>query len=168
MDTIRIVPTDEQYVDGLHRTLDAVARERRHLAFVEGPPADGLRAFVKAIVAGEGVQFLVMDGDSVVGWCDIIRNPREGFRHCGHLGMGLLPHMRGRGLGGRLASTTIERAWTDGLSRIELEVLASNEPAIRLYRKLGFHAEGVKRRAHRLDGRDDDIVLMALMRTTIR
>ncbi|HMA23321.1 MAG: N-acetyltransferase family protein [Gemmatimonas sp.] len=165
MVTVRIVPTDETYVEALHHTLDAVARERRYLAFVEGPPLEGVRAFVRALIAGAGVQFLaIQDADTVIGWCDIFRNPREGFRHCGQLGMGLLPHARGRGLGARLATAAIGRAWADGLERIELEVFASNERAVGLYRTLGFSVEGVKRRARMLDGRDDDIVLMALMR----
>ena len=45
-----------------------------------------------------------------------------------------------------------------------LEVFASNERAIDLYRRLGFVTEGVKHRARQLDGRYDDNVLMALMR----
>lgn len=78
--------------------------------------------------------------------------------------MGLLPHARGKGLGARLATAAIGRAWADGLERIELEVFASNERAVGLYRTLGLSVEGVKRRARMLDGHDDDIVLMALLR----
>jgi RimJ/RimL family protein N-acetyltransferase len=165
MDTIRIVPTAERYVEDLQRTVDAIARERRYLGFVEGPPLESTRAFVRALIAGAGVQFLAIDeSDSVIGWCDIFRNPREGFRHCGQLGMGVRPHARGRGLGARLAAAAIEQAWSEGLERVELEVFASNAPAIELYRKLKFNVEGVKRRARKLDGSYDDIVFMALIR----
>lgn len=165
METIRIVPTDEKYVEGFHHCLAVVARERQYIAFVEAPPLEGMRAFVQALRAGAGIQFLAIeDGDVVLGWCDILLNPREGFRHCGQLGMGLLPQARGKGLGGRLAAAAIERAWEEGLERIELEVFASNERGLRLYRKLGFAVEGVKRRARKLDGFYDDNVLMALTR----
>jgi RimJ/RimL family protein N-acetyltransferase len=165
MDSIRIVPTAERYVEDLQRTVDAIARERRHLGFVEGPPLEHTRAFVRALIAGAGVQFLAIDeSDSVIGWCDIFRNPQEGFRHRGQLGMGVLPQARGRGLGGRLAAAAIEQAWSERLERVELDVFASNAPAIKLYRKLGFNVEGVKRRARKLDGSYDDIVLMALIR----
>ena len=58
--------------------------------------------------------------------------------------MGLLPDARGKGLGERLARAAIGRAWAEGLERVELEVFASNERAIGLYRKLGFITEGVK------------------------
>jgi hypothetical protein len=57
MDTVRIVPTEETYVEALHRTLDAVARERRYLAFVEGPPLEGVRAFVRASIADRLVRY---------------------------------------------------------------------------------------------------------------
>jgi RimJ/RimL family protein N-acetyltransferase len=65
------------------------------------------------------------------GWCDIVRNPIEGFRHVGRLGMGLLPEYRGRGLARHLAVQTIRAALTAGMERIELEIFASNEAALR-------------------------------------
>jgi RimJ/RimL family protein N-acetyltransferase len=165
MENIRIVPTDVRFVPSFHRCLDHVAHERRHLAFLEAPPLDGLTAFVNAVIAGAGVQVLAVDRtDTVVGWCDIVRNFREGFRHSGQLGMGLLAELRGRGVGRRLASDAIDRAWHGGMERIELEVFATNAPAIRLYEKLGFATEGLKRRARMLDGRTDDVLLMALLR----
>jgi len=101
--------------------------------------------------------------DEVVGWCDIVRNPVEGFRHTGRLGMGLIPTYRGQGLGKRLVVETIHSARQVGIERVELEVFASNERAIALYRTLGFVTEGIKRRARKLDGVYDDNVFMALV-----
>lgn len=49
------------------------------------------------------------------------------------------------------------------MERAELEVFASNRPAIALYEAAGFVHEGVKRRARKLEGVYDDIVLMAIM-----
>ncbi len=43
---VDIVPIEESHIDGFHRTLDFVARERRYLAFLEGPPLVSTRAFV--------------------------------------------------------------------------------------------------------------------------
>jgi ribosomal protein S18 acetylase RimI-like enzyme len=101
-----------------------------------------------------------------VGWCDIVRNPYEGFRHVGRLGMGLLPDYRRRGVGRQLAGQAIEAARQIGIERIELEVFASNTVAIALYRALGFVTEGTKRRARKLDGEYDDNVVMALFGDT--
>ena len=163
MDEIRIIPTGEQYAEGFNAMVDVVARERRYIGFVEGPSLESTRAFVRRILAGAGVQMLaVTSQDVVVGWCDIIRNPMEGFRHVGRLGMGLLSDYRGQGLGKRLAVETIQAAREVGIERVELDVFASNERAVALYRTLGFITEGIKRRARKLDGQYDDNVFMAL------
>jgi len=163
MNNVEIVPTAEQYADSFCELLGVVARERRYIGFVEGPPQETTREFVRQILGGSGVQLLAVAApDLVVGWCDIIRSPLEGFRHAGRLGMGLLPDYRGRGLGRKLAVQTIEAARQAGIERVELEVFASNEPAIHLYRTLGFVTEGVKRRARKIDGGYEDHVLMAV------
>jgi ribosomal protein S18 acetylase RimI-like enzyme len=168
-DEIRIIPAEEQYVAGFNAVVDIVARERRYIGFVEGPSLESTRGFVRRILAGAGVQMLAVSrNDVVVGWCDIVRNPMEGFRHVGRLGMGLLPDYRGRGLGERLAVETIRAARLAGIERVELEVFASNERAVALYRRLGFVTEGIKRRARKLDGEYDDNVFMALFDLEMR
>jgi len=164
-DAIRIIDTAEQHIEGAHRCLDIVARERVHLAFLEAPPLEATRGFIQSLLTGGGVHVVAVDADdAVVGWCDIVRDLREGFRHTGRLGMGLLPDFRGKGLGAKLALAAIERGWDSGLERIELEVFASNARGIALYQKLGFYWEGVKRKARALGDTYDDIVFMALTR----
>jgi ribosomal protein S18 acetylase RimI-like enzyme len=164
VDEILIVPTGEKYAESFNAVVDAVARERRYIGFVEGPSLESTREFVRGILGGAGVQLLaVKANDVVVGWCDIVRNPHEGFRHVGRLGMGLLPDYRGRGLGRQLVARAVGAARQAGIERVELEVFASNERAIALYRAFGFVTEGVKRRARKLDGQYEDNVFMALL-----
>jgi ribosomal protein S18 acetylase RimI-like enzyme len=69
---------------------------------------------------------------------------------------------RGQKIGRRLIEATIEAARSIGLEKIELSVHATNEPAIALYRSLGFEEEGRKKRGCLVDGLYDDIILMAL------
>ena len=164
MNDVHLVPTALTYVDSFNAVVDVVARERRYIGFVEGPSIESTRGFVRRILAGAGVQMLaITSADTVVGWCDIMRNPHEGFRHVGRLGMGLLPGYRGQGMGRRLAVQTIGAARQVGIERVELDVFASNASAIALYRTLGFTTEGIKRRARKLDGQYDDNVFMALL-----
>ena len=160
---VTILPTADAHVESFHRCLDAVARERRYLAFVEAPPVAALREFVRAIVAAGAIQVLALEGDIVVGWCDVLSRPMEGFRHVGALGMGVAASHRRRGVGEQLAKAALEQSRAAGLSRVELEVFASNQAAIKLYKKLGFEHEGVKRSARHLDGAYDDVVLMAVV-----
>jgi RimJ/RimL family protein N-acetyltransferase len=51
------------------------------------------------------------------------------------------------------------------LQRIYLSVLASNAAALRIYEKAGFRQEGRAREAAYKNGRYEDTVLMALLRT---
>ena len=164
MDEVRIVPTGEKYAESFNAVVDAVARERRYIGFVEGPSLESTREFIRSILGGAGIQLLAINpDDKVVGWCDIVRNPHEGFRHVGRLGMGLLPGYRGRGLGRQLVAQAVRAARQAGIERVELEVFASNERAIALYGALGFATEGIKRRARKLDGQYEDNVFMALL-----
>ena len=68
-----------------------------------------------------------------------------------------------QGIGERLALAALQRAREIGLERVELDVYASNSPALMLYEKLGFVAEGLHRRAWKLDGQYDDLISMALL-----
>src|SRR3954451_7206118 len=151
MSDLRIVPSQPRYLPSFQATLDVVARERRFLILLEAPTLDGIQQFVAGNLQAGGAQFFAVDEDEqVVGWCDINRHQREGYRHSGALGIGLLPSYRGRGVGARLTAAAIGAARLNGIERIELEVWASNARAIALYRQLGFVEEGVRRRARLL------------------
>ena len=149
--------------DSFWQAIDTVARERRYLLFLQAPPIESTRRFVDQIIEKGWSQFYAIHAGRVVGWCDVLRNEREGMRHVGHLGMGILPDYRGIKIGTRLISETVADAIRKGITRIELEVFASNTRAMALYQKMGFVAEGRKRRARFLDGEYDDNVLMALV-----
>ena len=159
---IKIVPIAEEHIERQHRCLETVALERRYLAFVQAPPFESVREFVLSNIARNAPQVVALSGDDVVGWCDITPMELEGFSHCGRLGMGVRKDFRRLGIGARLLEHTIGQARVMGLERIELEVFASNTPALRLYEKAGFVVEGEKKKARKLDGEYGDLVQMAL------
>ena len=144
--------------------IDSVARERRFLANTKGYSAKQTRQYIQFIKSIGGVHLVVLDGETVVGCCDITPHTHEGLTHVGRLGMGLLPKYRRQGWGTKLVSEALGIGFSTGLERIELEVFASNAGAIKLYRNAGFREEGRKRDARRLDGQYDDIILFGLLR----
>ena len=161
---VRLVESAERYAASFRVALDRVARERMYLLLLEAPSTDAVSAFILSVIQNDGVQiFAVTSKDVVVGWCDIDRNRRPGLEHSGVLGMGLLPEYRGKGLGRALAERAIRDARAKQIERIELEVFGSNTRAIRLYERLGFAYEGVRRRARKLDGAYEDLIVMALL-----
>jgi ribosomal-protein-alanine N-acetyltransferase len=56
--------------------------------------------------------------------------------------VGVLPALRGRGLGAWLLGRFLERARSEGLRRAHLEVRAGNDAARRLYARAGFTEVG--------------------------
>ena len=161
--SITIVPIREEHIAGFHAALDVVSRERRYLTFLEAPPLELVRAFVGRSLKGDFIQLVALDGDAVVGWCDIIVAERLTMRHGGMLGVSLLPDWRGCGIGARLITAALAKARQRGMVRVQLHVREDNARAIRLYEKLGFEHEGRLRRDLRIDGTFYDSLVMAVL-----
>jgi ribosomal protein S18 acetylase RimI-like enzyme len=153
------LPGDAKAVSVL---IDAVARERRYLAGTSGFSEEATASFIASVKAAKGVHLIALVDDAVIGWCDITPASFEGMRHVGRLGMGVKADCRGKGIGKGLLKAALNRAFKQGLERVELEVFRSNDAAVRLYEAHGFLREGVKVGARKVDGMTDDILLFAV------
>jgi RimJ/RimL family protein N-acetyltransferase len=161
--TVDIAPIAPEHIDGYHRAVDAVARERRYLTLLEAFPLLETRAFVLGLIEKGDPMFVALANGEVVGWCDIQRHPFPTHSHRGTLGMGIIPRYRGHGIGARLIDETLKRAFASGLVRVEFSVRADNLRALRLYEKFGFVREGVLRDAVFVDDEFHDAITMALI-----
>lgn len=108
----------------------------------------------------------VVESGQVVGMITLLahaQQPRR--RHAGFVGMGVHEAWQGKGIGSALMRTVVELAdnWLN-LHRLELEVFADNESAIRLYERNGFEREGVLRDYAFRDGAYVDAVAMGRLR----
>ena len=158
-----IVPTADMHFRELHRALDVVAREKLYLAFLQAPPFEVSLDFYRGIIANDLCQFVALDGEHVVGWCDVLPTHGEARAHVGHLGIGLVPQARHKGLGARLLEATLFKARSKGFTRIELTVRIDNTNAKALYERFGFTIEAVQRHSVRIDGQYHDAYAMALL-----
>ena len=163
MSAVEIVPIAQGHIDGFHRALDIVARERRYLAFLEAPPIESTRAFVLNNIKHGHPQFVALSACEVVGWCDVKPLDRPIQAHRGVFGVGLLPQFRSQGIGTRLIRSALAAARAFGLHRVELTVREHNTGAIELYKKQGFEIEGVQRDAVLVDGVYENVVCMAVV-----
>jgi RimJ/RimL family protein N-acetyltransferase len=159
----RVVPMAEEHLEGFRAVIDSVARERRYIGFLEAPPLEDMRRFVASGRAAGCPQFVALAEDQVVGWADVSIKPRPVMKHSGVFGMGVIDAFRGKGIGTSLIDAALKAARAMSLTRVELTVRADNEPARRLYEKFGFEIEGTCRRHFRVDGRDYDSYLMAVL-----
>jgi RimJ/RimL family protein N-acetyltransferase len=103
------------------------------------------------------------DGE-LVGVLAFESGRRRRNAHRGEFGMSVRKSYWGNGIATALIQALLD--WAHGRSEVELvclSVFASNERAIRLYRRFGFSEDGRRRRSYRL-GADsyEDEVLMSL------
>lgn len=104
------------------------------------------------------------EAGALVGVVAFVRETGLKVAHKGNVyGMYVVPEAQGRGAGKALMRALIERARAcEGLERINLAVVTGNEPAIRLYRSLGFETYGTERQALKYEGRYADEHFMSL------
>ena len=79
-------------------------------------------------------------------------NTRSGF-HRAHLALGVERAYHGHGFGTGLMNAAAEWARAEGLEYLDLFVFEGNDPAISLYRKLGYRETGRGTDRWRIDGR---------------
>lgn len=156
-----IVPLARRHIAGFHAALDSVAREGSFLAIRAAPTPTRTRRVVLDSLAEGAVHVVALQGQEVVGWCDLRPKTATALRHSGVLGMGVVSAHRRRGLGARMLAMTLEMAGEHGIRRAELIVRVDNAPAIALYRRFGFEVEGTLRRYMSVDDRYYDALLMA-------
>ena len=123
----------------------------------------------EAFIAGLGPDdhnfVAVLEDGTVIGCAGltVCSNPR--MRHVGSVGLYVHTDYQNQGVGTALMKVLLDLAdnWLM-LVRVELEVFADNERAIRLYEKLGFEKEGLLRMTTVRDGRYVDDCKMARIR----
>ena len=78
--------------------------------------------------------FVAVEGDTVVGYI----GSQTVLGESDMMNVAVSPEFRGRGIGEKLVQTLIDWLKDNQVYRLTLEVRVSNEPAIKLYEKLGF------------------------------
>jgi len=82
-----------------------------------------------------------LDGE-YVGNCSLMANRAFRHRHRASMGIALFQKFAGMGIGTKMMEKVISLAKEQGFEQLELEVVAGNEPALHLYKKMGFEICG--------------------------
>lgn len=143
MTTLRIVPFAEQHVADVVRIDHACQSKPWSEAAVrlelERPEGVFLVALVDGEVAGFAGAWMVLDEAHVI---NVAVDP---------------PRQRQR-IGERMMTALLEACQKKGATCATLEVRASNEPAIALYKKFGFR-DVARRRGYYIDNKEDAVVM---------
>jgi RimJ/RimL family protein N-acetyltransferase len=99
--------------------------------------------------------------DRIVGFSRCEGNPLKRTSHKVEFGVCVLKEYWGYGIGKKFLEECIHWADANGIKKISLNVLETNEKAVRLYQKYGFEVEGIlKKDKHLSDGKYYNTVLM--------
>jgi len=121
------------------------------------------RRWIQDHLDGPGKVALVAEvAGTLIGCLGFENGPHRRIAHRGTFGFSVAKQWRGRRIGTALLQALIEWAQASPLiEKIGLAVVAHNEGAIRLYRKLGFLEEGRRPRETRIGPGEymDDILM---------
>lgn len=124
---------------------------------------DKVRDFLDDLVRAKNQAFFVAElPDRLIGQVTLESSPRPRLGHAAELRIGVARPFWGQGVAKQLMALAVDFfEANDELTRLALEVSLRNERGIALYRRFGFAEEGIKRKAFKVGGQYDDLVIMA-------
>ena len=155
--------------DGFWRFLNELDSETEYMMYEPGEraqcssPESTAARLRGALAQGSDLLLGAFDAGPPVGYLWAERGALRRVAHTAYIVTGVLAAYRGRGIGTAFFERLDDWARTSGLSRLELTVECTNEAAIRLYRRIGFAVEGVRRKSMCVDGAFVDEYYMGKM-----
>jgi RimJ/RimL family protein N-acetyltransferase len=163
--TVRLRRAEPDDAAAILAYLRRVGGETVNLSFgSEGPgisEAEEREYLTRVAASDNSLAVAALAGDEIVGTLTFDGGRRPRLRHAGEVGISVLQAYAGQGLGKALMEYLIAWAEQSGVVRkINLKVRVDNEPAIRLYERLGWVREGRTTRDTLIDGEFNDCLLM--------
>jgi RimJ/RimL family protein N-acetyltransferase len=131
------------------------------------PTTEAWEKFIEKFISSHDSILLVAEYENeIIGVLNFSSNRQPQCSHGGDFTVTITEHWRSRGVGTSLIESLL--SWVnkhDSIFRVELEVFSNNQKAIKLYEKLGFFHEGVKRKAVLVANEFIDVIQMAWLKT---
>ncbi|MSQ40073.1 MAG: N-acetyltransferase family protein [Dehalococcoidia bacterium] len=114
-----------------------------------------------ALMTSQDPTLVAEAGGEVVGWASLHPfSSRKGYWGVKELSIYVARPWRYQGIGARLLEELLQRANALNIYKVILNVLPYNQPALALYRQVGFREVGVYHNQGRIDGKWTDILVM--------
>ncbi|SHJ52098.1 GNAT family N-acetyltransferase [Tepidibacter formicigenes] len=122
---------------------------------------DEMKKIINKKIELGSLTLIVEDKDKIVGFLSAEKGFANRIKHSAYIVVGILKDYCGKGIGTKLFKHMEIWAQKNKITRLELTVMAHNEGALKLYKKMGFKIEGVKKKSIIVDGRYIDEYYMA-------
>ena len=161
---MRVVPLEAAHGDALLHFFGSLPAADRTFIKEEVTDPATVRAMASAGAAGDdrGRRWVTLGADGeVTGYLAVL--PLAGWSdHVGEIRLVVGPAQRGSGLGRELARLALVQGVRAGLSKLIVEVVADQGPALALFTALGFTGEALLQDQIRdRDGRLRDLMVLA-------
>jgi L-phenylalanine/L-methionine N-acetyltransferase len=162
----KVRPADPSDAEALTRLAEAVSAEPEGWlisANGEWRSVADERRYLKALRRYPNAAVFVAEhyNGAILGRLSLARDTHPASLHVADLGLMVAKEARRTGVGCALLQEAFEWAQGSGIRKLELHVFPWNEPAIRLYERLGFEREGYRKAHYHRAGKDVDAILMA-------
>jgi RimJ/RimL family protein N-acetyltransferase len=163
MITVReVVPNDAPKLVKLHKQLD---EETKFMLFEPGEREineDKQKNTICSFLESENSNIFIAESQGqLVGHLTVIGGHAKRIKHRAHLVIGILNDFTGEGIGQELFQVMEKWREETNINRLELTVMRHNDYGIRLYKKVGFEIEGIKKGSIKVDGKYVDEYFMA-------
>lgn len=113
-----------------------------------------------AIDSEDNYMCTVWYGAKLISLSGIHGSSLKRLKHRVNLGISILQEYNNLGLGTALMKLLIEKAKELGKTKIELDVRKDNPNAIKVYKRVGFEVEGIRKKGFKVDNEYIDLILM--------
>ena len=148
--------------EGIVAIIQGIASERIYSAITKPWSADEQRQYIVSLSAREAIHVAEIAGNAIIGYqtLELWAPTLDSMSHVGQIGTFLSTEWRRCGTGQALFQSTVQFARRHEYGKFVIQVRASNVSAQAFYQRLGFRECGRLTRQVRIDGQDDDEILM--------
>lgn len=119
------------------------------------------RSRIKEMLTDRNLLLIAEENNEIVGFISVERGIPRRIKHVGYIVVGIRKDFRKQGIGTRFFEELEIWARQNNITRLELTVMCNNVVAKKLYEKMGFQIEGVKKNSMLVNGKYVDEFYMA-------
>lgn len=152
----------EADAEAIIAVLEGIASERIYTAINRPWSADQQRQHLVSLSARETIHVAETEGEAIIGYqtLELWAPTLDSMAHVGQIGTFLRPAWRRRGIGEALFQRAVDFARKRDYLKFVIQVRSSNISAQGFYQRLGFRECGRLNRQVRINGREDDEIIM--------